>query len=288
MPAATNIMPKIFRLVLAIYAVLVVATSTAHSSQPPSASLDRGFHFLYNFDFVNAQEEFANWQKLNPEDPLGPLGEASADIFGEFNRLGVLEIQLLIKDSSYESKSHLSPDPSVRRMFEAALQRSETMAAAHLAKDSRDRDALLAMTLTSGLRADYQALIEKRNTASLRNADQARAWGQKLLAVDPTCYDAYLAMGSSNYVVGNLSAPLRWMLRLGGISGDKQEGIRELKLTSEHGRYLAPLARILLAVAYLRDRDVQQAQYLLSNLQHDFPGNSLFPRALAGLASHKH
>jgi hypothetical protein len=281
-------MTKIFRLVIATYAVLLVATPTADGSQPPLASLDRGFHFLYNFDFVNAQQEFANWQKLNPDDPLGPLGEASADIFGEFDRLGVLEIQLLTKNSSYESKTSLSPDPAVRGKFEAALQRSEKMASAHLAINSRDRDALLAMTLASGLRADYQALVEKRNAASLRNANEARTWGQKLLTVDPTCYDAYLAMGSSNYVVGNLSAPLRWMLRLGGISGDKQEGIRELTLTAEHGHYLAPLARILLAIAYLRDHDTRRAQYLLSNLQHDFPGNSLFPRALAGLDSHRH
>ena len=280
-------MPKIFRLVIAIYSGLLVATSTGYSAQPPLASLDRGFHFLYNFDFVNAHQEFANWQKLNPEDPLGPIGEASADIFGEFDRLGVLEIQLLMKDSSYESKTHPSPDPGVRRMFEAALQRSETIAATHLARNSRDRDALLAMTLASGLRADYQALIEKRNAASLRNADEARAWGQKLLAVDPTCYDAYLATGSSNYVVGNLSVPLRWMLRLGGISGDKNEGIRELKLTAEHGHYLAPLARILLAIAYLREHDIQQAQYLLSSLQHDFPGNALFPRALVRLGPPK-
>jgi len=281
-------MRKILRLAIVIYAVLFGAPFIANSSQPPLASLERGFHLLYDFDFKNAQQEFANWQKSNPDDPLGPIGEASAHIFGEFDRLGVLEIQLLMKDSSYESKKHLSPDPTVRGKFEAALQRAESMAMAHLARNSSDRDALLAMTLASGLRADYEALVEKRNTVSLRNADEARTWGQKLLAVDPTCYDAYLAMGSSNYVVGNLSAPLRWMLRLGGVSGDKEEGIRQLKLTADHGRYLAPLARILLAIAYLRDHDVHQAQYLLSSLQHDFPENSLFPRALAGLDSRRH
>jgi hypothetical protein len=33
---------------------------------------------------------------------------------------------------------------------------------------SKDRDALFALTLSSELQADYAALIEKRNLASLR------------------------------------------------------------------------------------------------------------------------
>ena len=123
-----------------------------------------------------------------------------------------------------------------------------------------DRDALFAMTLTFRVRADYQALVEKRNMASLRNANQARIWGQKLLAADPNYDDGYLASGSSKYIVGNLAAPVRWLLRIQGISGDNEDGLQELKLTAEHGHYLAPLARILLAVAYLRNNDVQQVK----------------------------
>ena len=163
--------------------------------------------------------------------------------------MGVLEIQLLINDSSFQSKRKLAPDPAIRAKFENAVQNAEKKARERLARDPRDRDALFAMTLAAGLRADYFALIEKRNMASLRSADQARAWGETLLAVDPNYYDAYLASGSSKYIVGSLVAPVRWVLRLNGISGDKAEGIRELTLTAEKGNYLAPLARILLAIA---------------------------------------
>jgi len=257
------------------------ATATAVSPRP--ASLDAGFRMLYNFDFLCARQEFSAWGKVHPEDPLGPAGEASAYLFGEFNRLGVLEIQLLINDSSYRSKKALSADPAVRAKFDAALQKAETLAQARLATNSSDHDALFAMTLTSGLRADYQALVEKRNMASLRNANQARTWGQKLLAADPNYYDGYLASGSSKCIVGNLAAPIRWVLRMQGISGDKEGGLQDLKLTAEHGHYLAPLARILLAVACLRDNKVQQAKQLLSILEKEFPNNPLFPKAIARL-----
>lgn len=249
------------------------------------STLDDGFHSLYNFDFSDAEHEFAAWQALHPDDPVGFVGEASGYIVDEFDRLGVLEIQLLVRDSSFQSKKKLSPDPVIRAKFEKALQNAEGRARARLARDPRDRDALFAMTLAAGLRADYLALIEKRSLASLSSANEARTWGEKLLAVDPNYYDAYLASGCGKYIVGSLVAPIRWALRLNGISGDKAEGIKELTLTAEKGNYLAPLARILLAIAYLREKRPQEARQLLSSLQADFPRNPLFPKAIAKIDS---
>jgi hypothetical protein len=249
------------------------------------STLDDGFHSLYNFDFSHAQHEFDAWQSLHPDDPVGFVAEASGYIVEEFDRLGVLEVELLVRDSSFQSKKGLSPDPATRAKFEKALQAAQERARARLARDPQDRDALFAMTLAEGLRADYLALIEKRSIASLYSANEARTWGEKLLAVDPNYYDAYLASGCGKYIVGSLVAPARWALRLKGVSGDKAEGIRELMLTAEKGNYLAPLARILLVIAYLREKRPQEARQLLSSLQTEFPRNPLFPKAIATIDS---
>jgi hypothetical protein len=143
------------------------------------------------------------------------------------------------------------------------------------------------MTLSAGLQSDYAALIEKRNLSSLHYTKQAAAWAQQLLAICPDCYDARLAIGLTKYIVGSMAAPVRWMLRLGGVPGDKQGGIADLRLTAERGHYLAPYARILLAIAYVRDKDNARALQMLTSLRTDFPGNGLFPREIARLqASH--
>jgi hypothetical protein len=157
------------------------------------------------------------------------------------------------------------------------------LAKARLSRDPRDRDALLAMTLTNGLRSDFAALIEKRNLASLHYTKEATAWAQQLLTVDPTCYDAHLASGVSRYIIGSMAAPVRWILRFGGVSGDKAGGIAELRTTAAQGHLLAPFARILLAIAYVREKDLPHAHELLLALQHDFPDNTLFGRELARL-----
>jgi hypothetical protein len=80
-----------------------------------------------------------------------------------------------------------------------------------------------------------------------------------------------------------MSAPVRWLVRLGGVSGDKEAGISELKLTAAQGRYLAPFARILLAIAYVRDKNKAGARELLVSLREQFPENPLFAREIGRL-----
>ena len=82
-----------------------------------------------------------------------------------------------------------------------------------------------------------------------------------------------------------MHAAVRWLVRLDGLSGDKAAGISELELTAQRGRYLAPFARILLAIAYVRDKEKARALEVLSALRADFPGNTLFPREIMRLQS---
>lgn len=249
-------------------------------SLPP---LDRGFHLLYNLDFAGAHNVFALYEENHPEDPLGPTSDAAGLLFSEFHRLGVLESQFYEDDKKFDNRPKLSPDPAVRTRFNQAVQKAMGVAQGRLAKDSNDKNALFAMTLCNGLQADYAALIEKRNVASLRFTKESAKWADKTLAADPGYYDAHIAGGISKYIIGSMSAPVRWLVRLGGVAGDKQEGVKELKLVAERGHYLAPFADILLAIAYVRDHDKQHARQLLGQLHEEFPANPLFPQEMARL-----
>ena len=71
----------------------------------------------------------------------------------------------------------------------------------------------------------------------------------------------------------------------GGVSGDRKAGIEELQVTAQRGHYLAPFARILLAIAYVRDKDKPRARDMLESLRGEFPGNPLFAHELARLES---
>jgi hypothetical protein len=249
-------------------------------SLPP---LDHGFQLLYNLDFSGAHNVFTAYERSHPDDPMGPTADAAGSLFSEFHRLGVLEAQFFELDKRFEDRPKLSADPAIRAQFDAAITEAQKIAQARLTKNPKDRDALFSLTLVNGLQADYAALIEKRNMASLRYTKQAAAWAQQTLAVDPECYDAHIAGGISKYLVGSMSAPIRWLVRLGGVAGDKQAGIQELQLVAAHGHYLAPFADILLAIAYVRDHDKQHARELLASLRDQYPANPLFAKEIARL-----
>ncbi|HEY6767908.1 MAG TPA: hypothetical protein VI386_24400 [Candidatus Sulfotelmatobacter sp.] len=250
---------------------------------PGTSLLDHGFSGLYNLDFAGAQKDFSAWELQHPEDPVGPVSAAAGYLFSEFNRLGVLESQFYTSDSAFDSRSKLTPDAAVHDQFVSSLGRADRLAHARLDKDPNDHDALFALTLSDGLQADYAALIEKRNLNSLHYTKEASTWAQKLLSICNNCYDVFVATGFSKYIIGSMSAPVRWMLRMGGLPGDKQGGISDLKLTASNGHYLAPFARILLSIAYVREKDKPRALEMLAGLQADFPGNPLFQKEISRL-----
>lgn len=101
---------------------------------------------------------------------------------------------------------------------------------------------------------------------------------ERLLAIDPERYDAYLAVGVENYMLGLKAAPVRWFLNLYGAKTDKQQGIERLKMTAQKGHCLLPFARLLLAVAALRDQNQPQARVLLGDLARQFPKNDLYQK----------
>jgi hypothetical protein len=243
--------------------------------------LEHGFRQMYNLNFAGAHATFHQFQATNPEDPMGYVADAAAYLFAEFERLHILEADLFVDDSRFGNRSRLSPDPETKKQFDAHLAKSDDLAAKILAKDPKNVNAMFAQVMANGLRADYTALVEKRNLASLTYIKTSRRLAQQLLSVDPTCYDAYLSLGAENYLLGSNVAPLRWVLHMAGAATDRQEGIKELQIVAQKGRYLAPFAKLLLAVAALRDKDTGTAKTLLASLATEFPDNKLYAKELS-------
>ncbi len=262
-------------------AALLAAVASADI--PETTLLDQGYRQMYNLDFTEAHRTFHDWESAHPEDPMGPVSDAAAYLFAEFDRLHILQSEFFVRNDSFLSRAKPAPDPMVKKEFELELARGQKLVDGKLGKAPKDRNALLAGILRIGLRADYLALVEKRYMASLGEIKSGRLLAEQLLAKDPSCYDAYLAIGVENYMLSLKPAPVRWLLRLGGAQTDKMEGIQKLQLTAEKGRYLRPYAQLLLAVAALRDHNPGQAKDLLRSLAGEFPRNPLYGQELARL-----
>jgi hypothetical protein len=236
---------------------------------------------MYNLQFEAAHQTFREWEVTHPADPLGPASDAAAYLFAEFDRLHILQSEFFAQDESFLSMHKLTPDAQVKRDFESALNRAKAIESAAGQQASAEPDMMFATVMTHGLASDYLGLVEKRYLAALGETKQARSAAERLLAAQPTYYDAYLAVGVENYLLSLKPAPLRWLLRATGAETDQQLGIEKMHLTADKGHYLLPFARLLLAVAALRNKDRAQAREELTWLAAQFPANHLFREELA-------
>ena len=252
------------------------ALATAASAETP---LETGYRQMYDLQFAGAHRTFADWQSTHPDDPMGPASDAAAYLFTEFDRLHILQSQFFTHDQHFFTDHKLAPDPLVKRKFDAALDTARRLAA----RCPQNADCQFAAILANGLRSDYMALIETRYAASFQEMKGSRVMAEKLLAAHPEMYDAWIAIGVENYMLSVKPLPLRWLLRLAGGETDKAVGIEKLKLTAEKGHYLAPFAKLLLAVAALRDHNEWRARTLLEGLVREYPHNPLYAQELARL-----
>jgi hypothetical protein len=241
--------------------------------------LDRGYREMYNMQFAEAHRTFEEYQRLNPTDAMGPVSDAAAYLFGEFDRLHILQTEFFTHDEHFMTDHKLQPDPEVRRKFEAALASSRALAK----RAPSDDNAAFASILVNGLHSDYLALIDKRYSASFQEMKTGREMAESLLLRNPDYVDAWIAVGVENYMLSVKPAPIRFFLRLSGGQTDRKTGLEKLRMTAAKGHYLAPFARLLLAVAAMRDRDTASAHTLLAGLVLEFPRNPLYAQELARL-----
>ena len=245
--------------------------------------LDAGFHLLYELKPAEARAQFEAWQKSHRGDPLGSASEAAAYLFEECYRQGVLTSEFFLDNKRFLGKVALKPDPELRAAFFAADKQAQDLAQMRLQTNPYDTNALFAMTLSVGMQADYASLIDKHQVESLKMIRDADSYAKKLLVVAPDAADAYLTLGAANYIIGSLPAYKKLFLAFAGIHGDKKVGIQQLEIAAEHGHYLRPFAKIMLALAALREKKTEVARTQLTELVAEFPENPLFASELAKL-----
>ncbi|HEY6348668.1 MAG TPA: hypothetical protein VI636_04585 [Candidatus Angelobacter sp.] len=243
--------------------------------------LDQSYREMYNLQFDDAMRSADEAKKIDKTDPLPWVAQATAVLFREFDRFHILRSDIFISDEAFSSRPAYTWDTERKKQFEDALASAEKISRDRLARDKNDVKALFAMTLVNGLRANDAALMAKHNMASLSFTKTATGFAEKLLALSPNYYDAYTATGMGQYLIGSKPAPVRWILRIGGFKGDQAEGLKELTMAADKGRYLAPFARILLAFDDLRHQNRSEARKKFVWLHDQFPKNPLFSQEMA-------
>jgi hypothetical protein len=270
---------------LAIAALILFLPGVAQARNAPDdpiasftdvPELKAAYRLLYEQKFPEGRQKFAAWAAQNPENPFGQVSLAASYLFEEFNFQGVLTSEFFMDDERFLGGIKGKPDAERMKGFLAAIGRTRELAEVKRRKDPKDPEALFALTLAAGMESDADSILFKKQLDGLHRMKEANEYAKRLLAERPDVFDAWVAPGSANYIIGSLSVGFRMMLWFGGIHGDKKLGMELVERTAEKGRYLEPFAKILLALAARREKQNALAEKLLKSLTEEYPESPLF------------
>jgi hypothetical protein len=260
---------KLLLLILSFLFVFSLFTTSARAggimlSPAATHALDQ----IYSGDPDSATATARSIEGQQPQSPLGYLLEAEADWWKIY--CGACEIKWGMLDAWKRPKR--GEDEAYFALADKAIS---------LARDQIAKSDTADMHLYAGLGLALKARLyglrdEKRATAHAGVA--ARAEFIRALQLDPDLADATAALGLYNYYVDTLSAIAKMLRFFMGIpGGNKEEGIRQMRVGIDHGVMLAVDSRFYLAKS-LRTYDQRYPDALTTAepLVTRYPHNPIF------------
>lgn len=239
-------------------------------------TMSKGFEHFYNLEYDEAIREFQAYVAREPQNPNTHNHVAQAVLYREMYRAGALESELVSGNNPFIRRERVQASAESEKLFNDALSKSMSISEARIKTNPKDTTALYALGVAHGLRANYNFLVRKAWMDALKDATNARKMHNQVVEIDPNFIDARLVQGVHDYIVGSLPWHLKMLGFVAGFRGDREEGIKTLKVVAEKGKLNRYDAQVLLAAIYRRERRPLEALPLLRTVSERFPRNYLF------------
>ena len=236
----------------------------------------RGLDHFYNLELNEALRDFRAYTQAAPDDPDRHNLIAQGVLFNLMLRNGALESELVTGNNPFLRLPKMEPTREESQEFATAIRKAIELSQARLNRNPKDVGALYAIGVAVALRGNYNFLVTKAWFDALRDVTNARKMHNQVTELDPANIDARLLQGAHDYVVGSLPWGYRMLGFLAGFRGDRDQGIKTIRLVAERGTRNASDAKILLGVIYRRERRPGDAIPLVSDLLKRYPRNYLF------------
>jgi tetratricopeptide (TPR) repeat protein len=235
----------------------------------------KGFDHFYNLEYPEATAIFKQAVEASPGDPTAYNRLAEAVLFGMMNRTGALESQMVTGGDSFLRHARMEPPQDEQALFTSSIQKALEMTEQALEKNPNDADALYARGVAIGFRGTFNYMVKKSWIDSLRDVTEAKRLHNRVFELEPARIDARMMQGLNDYMIGSLPMLYKMLGSVAGLHGDREGGMRALKLVAGEGVYRKVEAEFLLCVIYRRERRPLEAIPLLESLHKRYPRNFL-------------
>jgi tetratricopeptide (TPR) repeat protein len=252
------------------------ATPQAFSKDDTPASVRvRAYDLAYNLDYDEAIALMRSALERWPRDPTLHRSLGTMVWLKILFTPGSVTIADYLGPLSKQYVSFKPPPASLVAEFVGDVDRAAALAQERLARQPNDLDALYEYGAAVGLRASYTATVEGRMLAAVRATLQAYKAHERVLRADPRRAEAGLLVGTYQYIIANLSWPLRWMALVVGFSASRERGLQLLERASQPPSDAQIEARFGLLIIYSRERRYDEAYAIVRDLARRFPRNRM-------------
>jgi tetratricopeptide (TPR) repeat protein len=145
-----------------VIALLIIGLAISRGAMVAGTDYyQRGHTHLYNLEYDEAIADFAKLIETNPGDPISYNQLASAQLYKELYRLGLLDSSTFRRDQNSPRGRPVEADPIAKRTFLETLERGQRVAENIIKYDRRNQLALYALCTDHALRSTYDFMIDK-------------------------------------------------------------------------------------------------------------------------------
>lgn len=237
-------------------AIVLGAGSVRAADAAVDTLIDTGLEAMYNLDYARSRAAFDELATRFPQNPIGPYGRAT-----------ILWWELT---NEYDEQND-----ALEKEFLAAVQ--DTVVKTRALAKNGDPTGLIRLCGGGalGLKGRWDA-IGGHWLAAYRAGKQAYNLQSAAIKANPAMYDAYLGPGIFHYMVATLPAAAKVIGRM-MFGGSKEQGLQEIRLTMEKGRFAKTAARLFLVNIYVNnEKDPAAALALLREGRAAYPQSPFF------------
>jgi len=246
---------------ISILFLLLIYSSNLFSQSETNRLIKKGLECCYNFKWKEASDIFQKIINKYPDDPNGYHYQSGIYLWYFLSNKEENDLQNFVQ------------------LSDITIEKAETK----LEENPNDENTLYIL----GTNYTYRAIAFTKKENYLDAAwatKKSESYLSDVIKINPKNYDAYLGLGLYNFAIGQIPSAFKWALNLAGINGDKETGIRYIKLAASDGiiskveaQYY--LSQILSEVLFEYD----SSAYYQKLLVRKYPSNLLFSYSYAVL-----
>jgi tetratricopeptide (TPR) repeat protein len=233
---------------------------------------DKGQEHFYSIELADAVTMFKEALALEPENPDYWISLGHVYLFQMLERAGRLDNELYPASAPLFPQSP-QPDPALNRQMWEALMRGRGICERRIAANPRDAEAHYFLGLSYAFESNYHYNLRREYFDALGPANKAREMQEKVRALNPANHDANLILGTHEYAIGSVPAAFRWVLRLAGYTGTKENGVKLVQDALLNGKRGPAGPLLMLAYIYNREKQYDYSRQMLAHLARFYPRN---------------